>query len=986
MTYVNKKTRIFLDRGDLKPERRRSESRLKIYPSAIDVRAWCDIVEDRRQHILELVTKGAEKCAGKLIPLEAIIDALPGSKTGDSSQLKKCMAELWKFIQTLSLSKSEQEKLGILNESVAKSLHDKEREEVEALTKIDREDALGTYTVITEGPARITTRIKGIQPGFQIGPGKTAGTITTRAQGSSRAKATIKNAYPETNEAKFNVEEAATSKALPPGIVQKYEVSAAKQEQISTVDKPLAKVTSKALPPGIVQKYEVSAAKQEQISTIDEPLAKVMIENKIIASQEPPTKFNREEISSEMPIISKQQEEAISASEEPTMKVDKMDTIETILPLRKLEEGIISAGREPLATIEELPIITTGAVVQQEQPFTESSSATYVKKTAYTTEIPLTGEISMDTCNAIRDQLAQQNLIIEKLKIQRDDLQNKLDNCLEELENAKKSDAIDTPLISSACKEEIDALELEITEMRSGSLSPEQEADVIKKEVEVLKKILHETKLKNKVVVSGIEVGSKENIPDMEELNSKLNNLEDLTRERDSLANRVQKLEKELLQYRDLPEDVDVYRNRSKMLDSALEERDKMGKKIEQIKDLENELNELRKKAARVDELEQELIYYSKSDRAAGIELSKTKSRCGCLERELQNVRMERDSMAKRIECLKREVDNLKSKSKEAEILKLERDRLQIKLNELSHMQVQHENLRLKCKCLESAANERDMYKHKYDEIVSMECQCEMLRSQVDAAREMTRERDSLMKQLKKKDCLIAASEEKLTAVQAQLKSSIQGVSCETTCLKTRIDELERELDKAQSEIEHLQVQVRNTDDSLQGTKKLTKSEFESVAAMKRELEAAKEENKKLQQIANKMVALTGDEHVQKMLKQSECAVKRVVEELGKQYKQWDHIKYNTKRASAGDANKIRRFESKDVSDSESNEKLKEELEDILREKEKLETLVKQIQSDKFSCRSQEELISLRIENAHLQEELQKEIKCRKDLEKNLNK
>lgn len=61
MTYVNKRTRLFLDRSDVKLERRRSEARLKTYLSAIDVRAWCDIVEDRRQHILELINKGNEK-------------------------------------------------------------------------------------------------------------------------------------------------------------------------------------------------------------------------------------------------------------------------------------------------------------------------------------------------------------------------------------------------------------------------------------------------------------------------------------------------------------------------------------------------------------------------------------------------------------------------------------------------------------------------------------------------------------------------------------------------------------------------------------------------------------------------------------------------------------------------------------------------------------------------------------------------------------
>ena len=60
-TYVQKKNRFWLERKDLKPERRRSESRLKTYPSSTDVRNWCDVVEDRRQHILELVVKDIGK-------------------------------------------------------------------------------------------------------------------------------------------------------------------------------------------------------------------------------------------------------------------------------------------------------------------------------------------------------------------------------------------------------------------------------------------------------------------------------------------------------------------------------------------------------------------------------------------------------------------------------------------------------------------------------------------------------------------------------------------------------------------------------------------------------------------------------------------------------------------------------------------------------------------------------------------------------------
>lgn len=42
-----------------------------------------------------------------------------------------------------------------------------------------------------------------------------------------------------------------------------------------------------------------------------------------------------------------------------------------------------------------------------------------------------------------------------------------------------------------------------------------------------------------------------------------------------------------------------------------------------------------------------------------------------------------------------------------------------------------------------------------------------------------------------KKDSIIATSEEQLTTLQSQLKGSMKGGTCEASCYKTRIDELE---------------------------------------------------------------------------------------------------------------------------------------------------------------------------------------------------
>lgn len=54
MSYVNKKERFFRAGEPFDIPHSRSEARMKKYWSATDRRAWCDEVELRRQHILEL--------------------------------------------------------------------------------------------------------------------------------------------------------------------------------------------------------------------------------------------------------------------------------------------------------------------------------------------------------------------------------------------------------------------------------------------------------------------------------------------------------------------------------------------------------------------------------------------------------------------------------------------------------------------------------------------------------------------------------------------------------------------------------------------------------------------------------------------------------------------------------------------------------------------------------------------------------------------
>lgn len=75
----------------------------------------------------------------------------------------------------------------------------------------------------------------------------------------------------------------------------------------------------------------------------------------------------------------------------------------------------------------------------------------------------------------------------------------------------------------------------------------------------------------------------------------------------DKLRARCQQLENELLNYGDLPDEVEVLQERSKMLDSVISERDSLYKRLKELEGLEEQVKQLKKKADRADELEKQL-------------------------------------------------------------------------------------------------------------------------------------------------------------------------------------------------------------------------------------------------------------------------------------------------------------------------------------------------------------------------------------------
>lgn len=94
MSYINKGLRVFKYQGGIRePTHVRSEARIKEYASSYDLRSWSDVVEQRRQHILEHAAKNlggkAQFCIENLIPLDVLFDILMTNKEEQADDLEK---------------------------------------------------------------------------------------------------------------------------------------------------------------------------------------------------------------------------------------------------------------------------------------------------------------------------------------------------------------------------------------------------------------------------------------------------------------------------------------------------------------------------------------------------------------------------------------------------------------------------------------------------------------------------------------------------------------------------------------------------------------------------------------------------------------------------------------------------------------------------------------------------------------------------------
>nr|CAI5844803.1 unnamed protein product [Callosobruchus analis] len=118
MSYINKRQRVFNEGPSSFLFPTRSEARMKRYPSSTDIRAWSDIVEERRQHILEYAAKNKQGvCLEKLIPMDVLVDAMLTNKNIEVLELEREVQyledrlELYKKINLTSEQKTKLDQL-----------------------------------------------------------------------------------------------------------------------------------------------------------------------------------------------------------------------------------------------------------------------------------------------------------------------------------------------------------------------------------------------------------------------------------------------------------------------------------------------------------------------------------------------------------------------------------------------------------------------------------------------------------------------------------------------------------------------------------------------------------------------------------------------------------------------------------------------------------------------------------------------------------
>lgn len=117
----------------------------------------------------------------------------------------------------------------------------------------------------------------------------------------------------------------------------------------------------------------------------------------------------------------------------------------------------------------------------------------------------------------------------------------------------------------------------------------------------------------------------------------------------------------------------------------------------------------------------------------------------------------------------------MKGKAKEGEVVKLERDQLRMRVDQLANIEAQYMDLLDKTRGFDAIKNERDLYKQKYEELLGLECECDILRAQLETVKDIDKERDALQRQVRECECCIADQEDEIKRLVTHIDRLTNG-------------------------------------------------------------------------------------------------------------------------------------------------------------------------------------------------------------------
>ncbi|GLV37899.1 hypothetical protein CBL_06399 [Carabus blaptoides fortunei] len=526
---------------------------------------------------------------------------------------------------------------------------------------------------------------------------------------------------------------------------------------------------------------------------------------------------------------------------------------------------------------------------------------------------------------------------LEKLKEimnERDQLKKKLTHSQLKLTSAQNEKALLAKSVISSKVPGINELETEINMLReSGNLTPEQETEIIKKELQLLKKYCDQLsniqeeneQLKKQCEFMKRELKQKKPVVEEEEVEIELK-YRSMEQRLDQSTNHIRYLEGRLSTARNdilQSEDMAIIQQRSSMLDDVIEERDNLQRRLNQFQGMEDQLRRTRKRADEADMLEREKEYllseiadlqkYKRQSDYQMQDIQSLKEDKNIMNQSIESIRVERDDLRRKVAemaSLQDALHNMEQQAKDYHCVQSERDMLRMKLKECEKAEEEMERLRFKAKEADVLRLERDRLQVRIEELSALEVEVLTL---VEQVKNVSIERDIARRQCCDLHCIIADQEDEIQALVSHVDRLSRGIDsqqeriiCALSGMRTELEEKNSkiaiseeqlaEMSQVKSEMVEMEEQLRCTIEEL--TKDLkekqnminslqsklanaqTESSLELVRKMSDELKTAQQENDKLQTLINDLGKVCDEDHVGQMLAESKRAVSAVIQEM----------------------------------------------------------------------------------------------------------